>query len=271
MGKVFRATRRTDKTTVAVKALAKRHQLNPPAIRAFLQEAAVLHQLNHPRIVPLYGVGPFPNGGLFLVMQYVNGENLAQRISRGPLSIPQALRIAVQTLSAVVVAHDCGVIHCDLKPANLLLDGSGNVLVADFGFAHVLTAQRWCFLRKSAMAARGGTPAFAAPEQLSMTCSSTLAAHPGPAVDIYAVGKILIAMLLGTVPPTHEETLAVLAELPAELREVCEACTSFDPADRYSTAAELLTALKNVQSHRLLVHRAQEKGAPENGAQENRV
>lgn len=241
MGKVFRAQWRTRGETVAVKALAKRHHHNPQAVSAFLQEAAVMSQLRHPGIVPLRGVGQFPGGGLFLVMDFVRGENLASRLSRGPFTQQEALRIVTRVLEALAAAHHRGVVHCDIKPANLLLDDKQRVYVTDFGFAQLIQAdQRWGHVLPGITHARGGTPDFAAPEQLT---AENATAPITPAADIYSVAKVLMALLLGSVPRTHAETRAALRHLPPRWGEICDICTRLDPAERYASADELLAAI----------------------------
>ncbi|MDA7978655.1 MAG: protein kinase [Pirellulales bacterium] len=234
MGKVFRAVLTTSGETVAVKALARRHHSNPAAVTAFLNEVSLMAQINHPGIVALRGLGQFPAGGLFLVMDFVRGENLGQRIERAPLPPPKALQIALDVARSLHAAHTSGVVHCDLKPANILLSKGGRTLVTDFGFARLIAPHRLGMpdlpLR---FAPLGGTPEFAAPEQLDGLPDSL-----APTVDIYALGKVLMAMLLRRVPATHQETRAALAELQGAPRAICGRCTKANPAARYSSVKE---------------------------------
>lgn len=239
IGKVFRAVRRSTGEVLAVKALAKKHHRNAAAVAAFLNEAAILAELRHPRIVPARGLGQFPSGGLFLAMDFVRGEDLGQRLPRGPLSSAEALDVITQIAEALVAAHERGIVHCDLKPANILLSKDGRVLVADFGFAQLIADRMSNARQIPVQAVAGGTPGFAAPEQWSQSPGS---AQLAATVDIYALGKLLLAMLNGVAPTLHDQSLAIAAEIPGALGEVCRRCLQTTPSQRYASAREFLRA-----------------------------
>ena len=130
--KVYRATDRSSGQTVAVKFLRKNCWADPRATEALMREAELLQKLSHPRILRMHGWGKTPHGALFLVSDYVAGGNLEQRRD---LTLAQIVAITTQVADAVAAAHAAGVLHCDLKPANVLMGAAGEVVLADFGLA----------------------------------------------------------------------------------------------------------------------------------------
>src|SRR2546422_392846 len=139
MGEVYRANDRRLDRTVAIKVLPAHVAPNAAARQRFEREARVVSSLNHPHICVLHDVG-HQDGIDFLVMEYLEGETLAARLSRGPLSIEQTLEYAIQIASALAAAHRRGIAHRDLKPGNLMLTKSGAKLL-DFGLAKVRAAE----------------------------------------------------------------------------------------------------------------------------------
>jgi serine/threonine protein kinase len=208
MGKVYRATWRGSDVPVAVKLLRKPLRGNRTAAAHFRAEAALLARLRHPGIVAVHGIGLLPDGGHFLVMDLVEGSDLARQ-PRPPVA--EALRWVAEAAEAVEYAHGVGVIHCDLKPSNLLLDGAGHVLVSDFGMARSLAGGD---------APHGGSAGFMAPEQTA-----------SPRTDVYGLGAVLRALL---------------PKRPPEVDALCRCCLAQDPAARYASAAELASALRAV-------------------------
>jgi serine/threonine protein kinase len=142
MGQVYRAADTRLDRTVAIKVLPAALAGDPVRRDRFEREARSISRLEHPNICPLYDVGVLPSdtadgtpgGGLFLVMQFLEGETLAQRIERGPLSIRDTLDIGVQIAEALAAAHRAGIVHRDLKPGNVMLTRAGARLL-DFGLA----------------------------------------------------------------------------------------------------------------------------------------
>jgi RNA polymerase sigma factor (sigma-70 family) len=245
MGRVYRATQRSTGNVVAVKALLKSRQRSGPAIDQFIQEAAILSRLNHPNIVGTLGLGQFPGGGYFLAMEYIDGENLQSRLKRATFDAGGALNVVRDVARAVAYAHEQGVVHCDLKPANVLMDRAGRVVVSDFGFAQMLTAER----KTSHVGyAVGGTAGYLAPELLYPERP-----HVSPLADIYSLGALLHALLAGRPPERHsvrwlcDEAFPIAATVPAPLRRLCEKCLSLDPADRVRSAGQLLDQLSSLQ------------------------
>src|SRR5262245_38936539 len=136
MGEVYRARDSKLKRDVAIKVLPNEFSSDPRRISRFHREAEVLASLNHPQIGAIYDVAQFGEFR-FLILELVEGETLADRISRGPIPLHEALQIAQQILGALEAAHDKGIVHRDLKPANIKIRPDGTVKVLDFGLAKV--------------------------------------------------------------------------------------------------------------------------------------
>src|SRR5262247_1389607 len=137
MGEVYRARDTRLKRDVAIKVLPESVASNPDRLARFQREAEVLASLNHPNIAAIHGLEE-SNGTRALVMELVEGETLADRISRGPIPIDEALPIATQIAEALEAAHEQGIIHRDLKPANIKRRPDATVKVLDFGLAKAL-------------------------------------------------------------------------------------------------------------------------------------
>ena len=197
---VFLATDARHRRRVAVKIL------RPDVAAAlgrerFLREIEIAARLSHPHILPLHDSGE-SDGLVFYVMPYVEGESLRDRIRReGPLPLDDALRITGEVAGALAHAHRSGVVHRDVKPANILLH-AGHAVVADFGIARALREATGEEITTSGMVV--GTPAYLSPEQ---------ATHGQVDVrtDIYALGCVLHEMLAGEAPFTGRSPQAVVA------------------------------------------------------------
>ena len=142
MGQVYRAADTRLDRAVAIKVMPAALAADPIRRERFEREARSISRLEHPNICPLYDVGELPaevGGGLFLVMQFLEGETLAQRLSRGPLSIKETLDVGIQIAEALAAAHRAGIVHRDLKPGNVMLTRAGARLL-DFGLARTVAA-----------------------------------------------------------------------------------------------------------------------------------
>src|SRR5437762_6472135 len=137
MGEVYRATDTTLGRQVAIKVLPEAFAQDTERLARFEREAKTLASLNHPHIAQIYGLEK-SSGVQALVMELVEGEDLSQRIARGPIPIDEALPIAKQIAEALEAAHDQGIIHRDLKPANIKVRPDGTVKVLDFGLAKAI-------------------------------------------------------------------------------------------------------------------------------------
>ena len=206
MGVVYRATDSKLKREVAIKVLPEAFAADAERLARFEREAQVLAQLQHPNIASIYGLEE--SGGVrALVMELVPGEDLAERLKRGPLPIDEALAVARQIAEALEEAHEKGIVHRDLKPGNVKLTPDGKVKVLDFGLAKAMAPESAASGSPSASptlmnsptltAAQGtqlgvilGTAAYMAPEQAR-------GASVGKRADIWAFGVVLCEMLTG--------------------------------------------------------------------------
>ena len=234
MGKVYRATHKGSGKSVAVKALHKLRQSDSRAVAHFVQESQILSSLCHPNIVGVEGLGRFPAGGYFIVMDFIDGVDLQSRLQTGPLPIAEVLAIARQLASAVQHAHNHGVVHCDLKPGNVLVDSTNHVFVTDFGFAFLLADPSQ---RKTDCI--GGTAGYMAPEILQAQ------SQPTPAVDIFAIGVLLWKLATGKLP-TDCDSLHAENNATAPIESICRRCLASEPSGRFPEVADLIAALSNI-------------------------
>ncbi|MFG1641366.1 protein kinase [Amycolatopsis sp. NPDC049252] len=239
--RVYRARDRgTDGAECAVKLFHRNAAtLGPRRAR----ETAILQGLDHPGVVGLHDAGE-EDGRAYLVMQLVEGEDLAERLLTGPLGLDEITAVARRLADALAHVHERGVIHRDLKPGNVLLGGDG-AMITDFGVAYLLDTTR-----VTAVGSVAGTAAYMAPEQV-------LGEPVGPPADVYALGLVLIEAVTAEreyAGPRVEAALARLSRqpripegLPDELSQVLHLMTARDPALR-PTAAEVVRALSGTSS-----------------------
>lgn len=187
---VYRAVHEVMGVERAVKVLRPQAASWPGQQAQFLREARVAARLRHPNVVAVYDCGTAANGTPYLVMEYVGGRSLAQRLREGVPPAAETLHIASQLAAALDYAHSLGVVHRDVKPANVLLSTDGRVGLGDFGIARLGTEPDG-----DEPGAGLGTPAYMAPEQYR--------AQPGgqgPQTDVYALAVVLYEMLTGRTP-----------------------------------------------------------------------
>ena len=246
-GVVFRAQDASGRV-VALKLLLAHRAANPRARKRFVHEIQALRRLRHPNVVALLGSGEV-GGAPWLALEFVEGESLEARLRRGPLAIPDAIRVAHQLAQALSYVHRCGVVHRDLKPANVLLRGE-QALLTDFGIAHDDEAGH---SRLTVTGVLLGTPGYWAPEQ---ALGDT--ARLGPRSDVYGLGGVLYASLTGE-PPVRASSLQEYAqalgdsgptsprhlrpECPAWLSTLCARCLAVDPGLRPVSADEVAREL----------------------------
>jgi serine/threonine-protein kinase len=253
MGQVYRARDSRLKRDVALKVLPADVAGDPERLARLQREAEVLASLNHPGIAQVYGIEANA-----LVMELVEGEDLAQRLARGPMALDEALPIAKQIAEALESAHDAGIVHRDLKPANVKVRADGTVKVLDFGLAKAFTpglagssAERVSNATTIAspnMTMNGvivGTPAYMAPEQARGKSVDKRA-------DIWAFGVLLYEMVSGRRAfngETPSDTLAsvltadmdfsaIPATTPHSVRTLIERCVQRDPKVRLRDIGE---------------------------------
>jgi hypothetical protein len=253
MGSIYRARDGLSGQHVALKLL---HADTAEALQRFSREATFLAHLRHPGIVAHVAHGTTAEGRPFLAMEWLEGEDLAQRLARQPLTLEESLALLHQAAQALAVAHQHGIIHRDLKPSNLFLRQGRpeQVVLVDFGLArHLMPSQA---LTVSQMVL--GTPGYLAPEQAS--CSPQLTAS----ADIFSLGCVLYECLAGKPPFAAPHFVATLAkilftepaplrslrpELPAALEELVQRMLAKDPARRPPAAQSLLGALEELRAH----------------------
>lgn len=248
MGKVYEAWQRSANRSVAVKFLRKSLLHCPEIVERFVGEARIVAKLRHPNIIGIHGLGRTPAGAYFLVMEHVAGRNLDAVGATNPMRVRDAVRWMISTCDALEHAHEKQIIHCDLKPANLLLDDFGRVRVTDFGLARLLSEQMpWT-------AHIEGTAPFMAPEQACRDWGPI-----GVHTDVYGVGAVLYTLLTGRPPWVGQRLPDVLAQVisalpvapPSSLRsdlasplsDLCLRCLAKRAAERYRSVRELRIAL----------------------------
>ena len=203
-GRVYEAFDKRHQRLVAVKVLRKA-LINDRSLRErFENEVGIVAQLSHPGIVRIEGHGETPNRGRFIVMElFANGD--LTKFAGALLPIQQSIDWLLEAAAAIAYAHKAGVIHCDLKPANVLLSSDQIIAVTDFGFAQVKTALSD---QRSFIA---GTPAFMAPEQVDSTWGVI-----GPQTDIYGLGAVFYFLLTGVPPVNGVSHNGILSQVTAE-------------------------------------------------------
>lgn len=242
-GEVYRALDLRVDRTVAVKVLHPRHAADDVWRERLRREARVISSLNHPHICTLFDVGT-QDDTEFLVMEFVGGETLRQRLVRGKLPLALALESAAQLLDALKLAHAAGFVHLDLKPENIMLTAQG-VKILDFGLA-IRTAE--------AAGETLGTPGYCAPEQLE--------GKPVDArTDLFSFGVVLHEMLTGerafpactpvrlvgaTLYETPRDVREFDASFPAALAEILQRCLAKEPENRWQSASDLRFALRSL-------------------------
>ena len=212
-----------------------------------LREAQAAATLEHPNVCAIYEVGEHENQP-YVAMQYVEGETLAERLTRGPLAPADATRIASQLAGALAEAHAHGIVHRDIKPQNIMLTPRGQVKVLDFGLARRSQTDDAATLTGTAFGVIAGTLSYMSPEQLR--------GEPvDPASDVFSLGCVVYEMLSGRHPFTRSssaETIsAILTEpaprlepfVPPELERIVRKCLDKNRTHRYASAGDLVADL----------------------------
>ena len=235
MGDVHLAWDQQLERSVALKFLrAATAAADTSAVARFRAEARTAARLEHPHVATVYDTGETDQRQLFIAMAYYPGETLRERISRAPLALGDALRIAAQVASALAAAHTAGIVHRDVKPANVLFDAEGGARLADFGIAKLLEAPE-VLTRDSAV----GTPAYMSPEQARGDAVD-------PSADLWALGVMLHEMLTGQRPRAGATAAArteALALIDDGVRALVDTLLTDDRARRPAGAAAVRDAL----------------------------
>ena len=187
---------------VAVKELSGEGLRQPSALQRFEREALAVGRLSHPNIVSVHDFGT-QDGEPYLVMELAEGPTVASLLADGPLPVVDALAVAAQVCDGLSAAHAAGIVHRDVKPANLIVTATGVVKICDFGVARLLDTAGQANLTGPATAM--GSPSYMAPEQIN-------AGPPDPRTDLYALGCTMYAMLTGDPPFTAGGSLGIVQQ-----------------------------------------------------------
>jgi eukaryotic-like serine/threonine-protein kinase len=243
-GRVARAHDPLIDRIVAIKMLRPEFA-RPESRETFLKEARIAGRLTHPSVITLHDIGIEESSSTpYLVMEYVDGQPLNRLLAKGSIPYPKACAWTAEVASALAAAHRTGIIHGDVKPANILITEAGRVKLTDFGMARLAS-------RDSLDSSLLGTPAYWCPEQI--------VGRPQDArSDIFSTGVVLYEMVTGQKPFQGESLQAICGQilsanplelsylipsLPAALDDVVARCLSKNPAERYASAELLAEAL----------------------------
>ncbi len=260
MGVVYKAWHLRLNRAVALKMLLAGAYARPEELERFLREAEAVAGLHHENVVQVYDVGDV-DGRPYFTMELVEGGSLAQKLAGTPQPALQAAALVATVAEAIQVAHQSGIVHRDLTPANILLTARCAPKISDFGLARRLQDGGGLTQSGAAM----GTPSYMAPEQAQCRRDAI-----GPATDVYALGAVLYELLTGR-PPFRAETAAetvsqlinqdpaapsqLNAKVPRDLETVCLKCLNKEPERRYATAAELAGDLRRFGEGRPILAR----------------
>jgi predicted ATPase len=259
MGEIYLAEDKRLNRKVALKLLPSFLTQQDERLRRFEQEARAVSAVNHPNILTIYEVGSFDSVE-FIVSEFIDGETLRKVMTRGPMSLPDALSVGVQVSSALTAAHHAGVVHRDIKPENIMIRRDGYVKVLDFGIAKLNQLSETPDLDAATKVKTNpgmmlGTVSYMSPEQ---ACGQDVDAR----ADIWSLGVVLYEMVSGRVPfegatvshvlvSIQDQAPAPLAQPPSEFAEEFERIVlktlAKDKTERYQTASELFQDLKKLQ------------------------
>ena len=261
MGVIYRARQRHSRRIVAIKRVLSYHADSQDTLMRFRREAEAAANLDHPNILPIYEVSESHEGLPFFSMKFASGGSLLEAAPALRSEPRRAVALMVKVSRAIQYAHEQGILHRDLKPGNILLDGRGEPMVSDFGLAKWLEPTG----RLTRTPSIFGTPGYIAPEQVNGSDRKLTSA-----ADVYGLGAVLFDLLTGRPPFTGEHALKTIqqaAEKPApklrtlapaldrDLETICAKCLERDPLARYRSAGELADDLERWLHGRSIVAR----------------
>lgn len=243
MAVVYKAQDLSLGRVVAVKVLRENLTGDAEFLARFQQEARAAANLAHPNIVTVHDFGR-DGGRYYIVMEHIDGKDLKTFIKEnGPLTVDQAVDLAIQICAGVGYAHRAGLVHCDIKPQNMLVTPDGRIKITDFGIARALATIRPGEITDVVW----GSPQYYSPEQAA-------GEHPTPASDVYSIGVVLFEMLAGRLPfvASTQQQLAMMhlreepprlsmfnPNIPDTLELIVHKVLAKEPAARYRTADQL--------------------------------
>jgi serine/threonine protein kinase/N-acetylneuraminic acid mutarotase len=242
MGVVYRAIQLRLERTVALKLVTPALARDTSFRERFKRESMVAASIDHPNVIPVYEAGE-EDGALYIAMRWVEGTDLREMLDRGALEPSRAARFVSQAANALDAAHERGLIHRDVKPANILITGQDHVYLTDFG----LTKHASSISGLTRTGQWVGTVDYTAPEQIE---GATVSAR----TDVYSLGCVLFEALTGRTPYERENDLAKLwahmytpppsvlevsPDIPARFDGIVQRAMAKDPAERYASAGEL--------------------------------
>ena len=243
MSDVFRARDLMLERSVAIKILHETYSDDKDFQDRFRQEARAAANLSHPNIVTVHDFG-FDHGQLFIVMEHIPGKDLKTLLrQRGRYSVEDAIPLMVQACAGIGYAHRAGLVHCDIKPHNMIVTPDARLKVTDFGIARALST----IMPDERVDVVWGSPQYFSPEQ-------AVGEAPSPASDVYSLGVVLYEVITGALPftaPTSDELARMhleaspvppseyIPDIPPALEEIMLKVLSKEPAARYRTADQL--------------------------------
>ena len=230
MAMVYKAYQPTLDRHVAIKILPASQSQDPVFVKRFVQEARSVAKLAHPNIVEIHHFGTEPNENItYIVMEYVDGGTLKERL-RGPLLVTEAVDFMIQAAEGLECAHRNGIIHRDVKPANMLVRRDGHLLLSDFGIAKIMEEST----SLTRVGTGIGTPQYMAPEQ-------GMGQPVDRRSDIYSLGIVLFHCLAGAVPFSAENPLTITVKHinePLPVGRLVALCAGFDHPGRAQDGCE---------------------------------
>jgi serine/threonine protein kinase len=259
-GVVFRARQKSLNRIVALKVISLGQWASRAHLKRFRLEAEAAARLEHPGIVPIHEVGE-RDGSCYFSMKFVEGGQLDEVVRRAPMSIRQATELIAKVARTVHYAHEHGILHRDIKPGNILLDGKGEPHLTDFGLARLVETESTMTRTLDVL----GTPSYMAPEQAMGNNAAV-----GSVTDVYGLGAVLYQLLTGQPPfaggATYERIKLLLdtdpkqprllnPKIDRDLNTICLKCLEKDPKRRYSSALALAEDLERWLKHEPILAR----------------
>ncbi len=260
MCSVYRAIDEQNYSSVAIKILSAESAASPALVARFKREAVSCQRIQHPKVVRIFDSGELDGGTRYLVMELLEGRDLANVLDSGPIAVARALDLTRQILSGLQAAHTLGIVHRDIKPENIMLTherGRETAKLVDFGVASNDRAA----IKLTTAGIAFGTPEYMSPEM-------AMGVPVDARADLYAVGVVLFEMVTGRVPfpvedvtkllrahieelPPSPRAVAPRARVSTELEEVILRAMAKLPEERFPTAAAMEEALATVTSPRI--------------------